>query len=356
MTMCGTNTRGAAVHDGFHFSDPSRPAGVRGDRTWTHTGSLGAIRGAHAVEFSKTVARSRGGDSSQTCASACSRGDTQTGLASIALRGARWRAPVRAQGTGAARSIDRSPGRTPARAPASDARSRARLHETPANRHACRRRNWRLPTCSTAPSSRSPARDRGPRRRAPRRRVGRLPGRASGAPPSASARTPRRSGPACAPGRRRRRRRRRPPRCPSGSACWTKTRSKCSAAPAASGAEWKRSTSRRARACLASRAEMPAGASSPSSSAVPARHRRVRDAQRLAVHLLRRLGHADVVAQRLGHLARAVDPREDRHRQRDLLGDPVRALDVAPEQEVELLVGARRARRRPARPPSRRPA
>src|SRR3954447_543241 len=32
-------------------------------RTWTHTGSLGTDPGAHAVEFSKTAAPSREGDS-----------------------------------------------------------------------------------------------------------------------------------------------------------------------------------------------------------------------------------------------------------------------------------------------------
>jgi hypothetical protein len=54
----------------------------------------------------------------------------------------------------------------------------------------------------------------------------------------------------------------------------------------------------------------------------------------------RLVGDADVVAERLGHLALSVDPDEDRHRQDRLLGLAVGALDVAPEQQVELLVGA----------------
>ena len=34
-------------------------------RTWTHSSTEGRSKCAHAVEFSKTVARSHGGDSSQ---------------------------------------------------------------------------------------------------------------------------------------------------------------------------------------------------------------------------------------------------------------------------------------------------
>ena len=43
---------------------------------------------------------------------------------------------------------------------------------------------------------------------------------------------------------------------------------------------------------------------------------------------------------RLGHLLDAVDARQDRHRQDALLRLAVGALDVAPEQQVERLVGA----------------
>ncbi len=126
----------------------------------------------------------------------------------------------------------------------------------------------------------------------------------------------------------------------SGSACLTKTRSKCSAAAAASSCDQNRSTSLRASACLASLGESPAGAGARRAAARTSLHRAVRQAQRLAIDLLGGLVDADVVAQRLGHLARPVDAGEDRHRQRDLLVDPVGALHVAPEQEVELLIGA----------------
>ena len=118
------------------------------------------------------------------------------------------------------------------------------------------------------------------------------------------------------------------------------TRSKCASAAAAASAPWKRSTIARASARLASRGPVPAGGSSTASSENHVRHRLVGEAQRLAVLLLRRLGHADVVAQRLGHLLDPVGPRQDRHRQDRLLGLAVGALDVAAEQQVERLVGA----------------
>jgi hypothetical protein len=73
---------------------------------------------------------------------------------------------------------------------------------------------------------------------------------------------------------------------------------------------------------------------------VPALERRIGEAERLAVDLARRLRHADVVPQRLRHSPHAIGAREDRHRQYRLLGYPVRALDVTPEQQVELLIGA----------------
>ena len=56
---------------------------------------------------------------------------------------------------------------------------------------------------------------------------------------------------------------------------------------------------------------------------VPRAERRVGDAQRLAVDLVGRLGDADVVADRLGHLALAVGSDQQRHRQDHLLGLPV---------------------------------
>jgi hypothetical protein len=52
----------------------------------------------------------------------------------------------------------------------------------------------------------------------------------------------------------------------SGRSPWTKTRAKCAAAAAAASSPWNRSTSLRARACFASRAEASAGGSSPRSS------------------------------------------------------------------------------------------
>ena len=69
-------------------------------------------------------------------------------------------------------------------------------------------------------------------------------------------------------------------------------------------------------------------------------NRGVGDAERLAVDLSGRLGDADVVPQRLRHLAFAVGARQQRRGQNDLLGLPVGALDVAPHQQVELLIGA----------------
>ena len=52
----------------------------------------------------------------------------------------------------------------------------------------------------------------------------------------------------------------------SGSSCAMNTRSKPASASAAASAEWKRVTSARARARLASRGPSPAGGSDPSSS------------------------------------------------------------------------------------------
>ena len=51
-------------------------------------------------------------------------------------------------------------------------------------------------------------------------------------------------------------------------------------------------------------------------------HRLVGDRHRLAVHLPRRVGDADLVAERLGHLAVPVGADQDRHRQDRLLGRP----------------------------------
>jgi hypothetical protein len=54
----------------------------------------------------------------------------------------------------------------------------------------------------------------------------------------------------------------------------------------------------------------------------PLAHRVVGQRQRLAVHLLGRIGDADVVAQGLRHLVGAVGAHEDRQRQHRLLATP----------------------------------
>ena len=73
---------------------------------------------------------------------------------------------------------------------------------------------------------------------------------------------------------------------------------------------------------------------------VPVRQRCVGDRQRLAVHLAGIVGDADVVAVGLRHLAHAVGPGQQGHGEDHLLGLTVGALDVAAQQQVELLVGA----------------
>ena len=78
----------------------------------------------------------------------------------------------------------------------------------------------------------------------------------------------------------------------------------------------------------------------PEQQAVPGREQLVRDPQRLAVHLAGRLGDPDLVAERLRHLARAVEPVQQRHRQHDLRRLAVRGLQRAAHVQVERLVGA----------------
>ena len=73
---------------------------------------------------------------------------------------------------------------------------------------------------------------------------------------------------------------------------------------------------------------------------VVAEHQRVADLHYLAVHDLRRLCDADVVAQRFGHLVDAVQTFEQRYGGHDLLRLSVILLNLAPHQQVELLVGA----------------
>src|SRR4051812_20099078 len=60
-------------------------------------------------------------------------------------------------------------------------------------------------------------------------------------------------------------------------------------------------------------------------------HRLVGDAHQLPEHLLRRIGDADIVAERLAHLLPAVRPGKDGERHDRLLRDVVGALDVPGE-------------------------
>jgi hypothetical protein len=78
----------------------------------------------------------------------------------------------------------------------------------------------------------------------------------------------------------------------------------------------------------------------PEQQRVPRLERGIRDAERLAVDLVRGLGDADVIAERLRHPPLAVGSGEDRHRHHRLLRHAKSALDVAPQEQVELLVGA----------------
>ena len=66
----------------------------------------------------------------------------------------------------------------------------------------------------------------------------------------------------------------------------------------------------------------------------------VGDRHRLPVHILGRVGDADVVAQALAHLLDAVGADEERHEEHLLGTLPFDLLKLAPEQVVEALVGA----------------
>ena len=149
--------------------------------------------------------------------------------------------------------------------------------------------------------------------------LARRPGRAAAGPPSARRRTRRRSARAGAPaavGRRAT-----TSSISSGISCCDEDAVEVPPRPRPRPpAPWKRATSARASARLASRgASVRRAAARPSSSPYHAGHRRVGDAQRLAVHLLGRLGDPDLVAERLRHLPLAVDAGQQRHRQDDLL-------------------------------------
>ena len=188
-----------------------------------------------------------------------------------------------------------------------------------------RRRKCRLPTCRTRPSSASAGTSRAST--APRRRAARRPGRACGARPSASARTPS----AITAGR-----------CTvpfsagtsassisAGSSCAMNSgRSAASASAAAARGVEPRHERAREGALGVARARARRRLL-PQQQREPRRDLLVRDPQRLAVHLAGRLGHADVVAERLRHLLHAVDAGEQRHREDDLRRLPVGLLDRA---------------------------
>src|ERR1043165_7396868 len=68
-------------------------------------------------------------------------------------------------------------------------------------------------------------------------------------------------------------------------------------------------------------------------------HQLVRNRHQLAEDLLRRLGDADIVAERLGHLLLAVQALEQRHGDDALRLLAPGPLQLPPHQEIELLVG-----------------
>ena len=69
-------------------------------------------------------------------------------------------------------------------------------------------------------------------------------------------------------------------------------------------------------------------------------HQRVGDRHQLAEHLLRRLGDADVVAERLRHLLPAIGALEQRHGDDALRLLAEILLQLAADQQVEFLIGA----------------
>ena len=69
-------------------------------------------------------------------------------------------------------------------------------------------------------------------------------------------------------------------------------------------------------------------------------HQGVREGHNLAVHIVGRFVHADVVVKALAHLLLSVRPYQDRHGEALLLSLPHHSLEVAAHQQVELLVGA----------------
>ena len=169
-------------------------------------------------------------------------------------------------------------------------------------------------------------------RRPGRRRGTRRPAGSDGVPPCWTTRGRRARGPApdgCARSRRRRPAQSVYSVISVGSDPALKTRSNSASASAPAPSPWYRSTTVRARSRLAS-----TGASSPLANAPPTSstrsgcqpvvdrevlgHQLVGDAHQLAELLPRRLGDADVVAERLRHLLAAVETLEQRRGHDDL--------------------------------------
>ena len=74
--------------------------------------------------------------------------------------------------------------------------------------------------------------------------------------------------------------------------------------------------------------------------AIVARHQLIGDAHQLAEHVVRRIGYADVVAEAFAHLLHAVEPLQDRHDEHNLGRLAFFLLQIAPDQDVEKLIGA----------------
>ena len=85
-------------------------------------------------------------------------------------------------------------------------------------------------------------------------------------------------------------------------------------------------------------------------------HQLVRNRHQLAEHFARRLGDSDIIPQALRHFPLAIEPHENRHRQRHFGRLPVFALDVAMHQQIEFLLGRADFDVRFAAPPRRRPS
>src|SRR5262245_14123552 len=69
-------------------------------------------------------------------------------------------------------------------------------------------------------------------------------------------------------------------------------------------------------------------------------HQRIGNGHDLSVHFRGRVGNADRVTERFAHLLNAVDTLEKRHRQYDLRLLPTAALNLAADNQIELLIGA----------------